>query len=119
MVERGGEELAEHAVRGRRGGGDDEDVALGALLDRGVDHQVVAGPAQRRDHGARYAHVPLDGAQTRAEASGAAHGLVHRGHAIPPQGVHVLGPGAWRIGDDRTGRPCGSGRVARVTVRHR
>ncbi len=82
VVERGGEELAEHAVRGRRGGGDDEDVALGALLDRRVDHQVVAGPAQRRDRGARDAYVLLDGAQPGAEASGAAHGLVHRGHAI-------------------------------------
>ena len=48
--QRGGEQLAERAVGGGRRGGDDDDVARLGLLDGGVDHQVVARPA---DHGER------------------------------------------------------------------
>ena len=40
---------------------DDEDVTLAALLDGGVDHEVVAGPVQHRDGGARDRRTLLDG----------------------------------------------------------
>ena len=42
------QQVAEHPVRRRRGVDDDEDVAGLADLDRGVDHEVVAGVARAR-----------------------------------------------------------------------
>ena len=57
--QRGGEQLAERAVAVRRRGGDDDDVARLGLLDGGVDHQVVARPAQHGERGARDARALL------------------------------------------------------------
>src|SRR6202020_1153737 len=91
--ERGGEQLAERAVGGRRRGGDDDDVARLRLLDGGVDHQVVARPA---DHGQRDAGDPralLVRAQGGPEVPAAADGLVDGGDAVRGGGGHRPGIG--------------------------
>jgi hypothetical protein len=70
------------------------------LLDGGVDHQVVAGPA---DHGQRDAGDPrvlLVGAQGRAEVAAAADRLVDGGDAEGGERVDRRQVGAGRIGDD-------------------
>ncbi len=90
LLEGGREQLAEQAVRARGGGGDDEDVALAALLHRGVDHEVVAGPAQHGDGGTGDPHALLDGADPRAQQPGPSHGLAHGRDAEPGQRVDVL-----------------------------
>lgn len=99
-LERGGEQLAEHAVGGGRGGGDDQEVALAALLDGGVNHEVVTRPGQHGDGGARDADALLDGAQTGPEQAGTAHGLVHGRGAVSGDRLDVLRVRLRRAGDD-------------------
>ena len=95
----GGEQLTEQAVRGGGIGGDDEDVARGALLDGDVDHQVVAGPAHHGDRGSGGADARLDRAELRTGQADAAHRLVHRRGAETRQGVHIGQRGLLRVGD--------------------
>ena len=47
------QQITEHSVRGFRGGRDDENVARLNELERGVNHDVVAGMAGHRDRAAR------------------------------------------------------------------
>lgn len=100
LLEGGREQLTEQAVRARGGGGDDEDVALAALLHRGVDHEVVAGPAQHGDGGTGDPYALLDGADPRAQQPGPSHGLAHGRDAEPGQRVDVLQLRLRGVGDD-------------------
>ena len=62
--------------------------AHAALLDGGVDHEVVPGPAQRGDGGTADPRPVLDRAQAGTEVPGPSDGLVHGGHAERGQLVH-------------------------------
>ena len=98
--QRGRQQLTEHPVGARRGRRDHQQVPGLALFHRRVDHEVVAGPAQRGDRGPADSGSGLDGAQARAEVPGPADRLVHGGHPKCGQLVHDAQVGAGRPGDD-------------------
>ena len=81
--QRGGQQLAEHAVGRRRRVGHHQHVARPAHLDGGVDHQVVARVARHGDGRARQPHALLDRPEVRAGEAPAADRLVHGGGAEP------------------------------------
>ena len=93
--QRGGEQVAEHPVRRRRGVGHDEDVARLTDLDRGVDHEVVAGVARHGHRAAGDPHVVLDRADVDAEEAAAADRLVHGGGTDRGERVDDVGGGAF------------------------
>jgi hypothetical protein len=98
--ERGRQQLAEHPVGRRRGRRHHQQVPGLALLDRRVDHQVVARPAQRGHRGPADSAPVLDGTQPRPEVPGPADRLVHGGHPEPGEGIHHGRLRARHPGDD-------------------
>jgi len=98
--QRGRQQLAEHPVRRRRGRRHHQQVPGLALLGRRVDHEVVAGPAQRGDRGPAGPRPGLNRAQRRPQVPGPADGLVHGGHAQPGELVDQGQVRARHAGDD-------------------
>ena len=62
-----------------------------AQLDRGVDHQVVAGLAQHRDRRTRHARRVINRPHIRRQQARAALRFVDRGHAHLAENLHALG----------------------------
>ena len=71
-----------------------------ALLDRRVDHQVVAGPAQHGDRRPAGPRAVLDRAEAGPEVPGPADRLVHGGDAELGELVHDAEVGPGHVGDD-------------------
>lgn len=91
-LQRGCEQLAEHAVGVVGGAAHDEDVALRALLDRDMNHPVVAGLRQHGDGGAGDRRASPDRPQIRLHQSEPIIGLVHGRDAVlrHPSGIGTL-----------------------------
>src|ERR1700722_501607 len=100
MPQRGREQLAERPVTRGRGGRDNHDVTRLALLHRGVNHQVVAGPADDGDGRAADSRPWVDRAQARPEVARAADGLVHGGDTELGQPGDLRRIGSRAAGDD-------------------
>ena len=85
-----GEQLTEHPVGRRRRGGHHQQVTRPALLDRDVDHEVVARPAEHGDRGAAGLRAGPGRSELGAEIAGAADGLVDGGDAEAAQSRGVV-----------------------------
>ena len=72
----GGQQVADERDRERVGHGEDEHVARPRVGDRGVDHQVVALPAEHRPRRAGGARAGDDPVQVEVDEPLAARGLV-------------------------------------------
>src|SRR5262245_8056296 len=91
---RGRQQLAEHAV-GRFGSrGDDQRVARPADLDRGMDHQIVAGLTRYSDRRRRHARRQINRAHVRTHQTRAALRFVYGGDALKTELFDQLGSGA-------------------------
>src|SRR5262249_3564613 len=77
--QRRGDEVADVAGVGARGWRDDQHVTVAALLDRDVDHPVVAGWDADRHRRAGDVRAGIDRPQVRGEQAGAGLCFVHGG----------------------------------------
>ncbi len=115
--QRRGEQVAEHPVRRRRGVRDHEDVAGLADLDRGMDHEVVAGVA-RHGHGTPgHPHVELDRPDVDAEEPAPTDRLVHRGGT--DRGERIDGVGGGSLDRAHHDVPVPGVGVPGIRIRHR
>ena len=88
--QRGRQQIAKHAIGRVRGCRHHQNVAGFAHLDRGVDHQVIAGLAQHRHRRARRFSRGVDRPHVRFHQAGAALRLVDRSHAQFAQNLDGL-----------------------------
>ena len=99
-LQRGREQIAEHAVGIVGGAADHQDVARPALLDRDMDHPVVAGMRQHGDGGARRFAARPYRAQIGFHQADAAIGLVHGGGAERAEPLDQRGIGSLDVADN-------------------
>ena len=99
-MQRGRQQFAEHAVGVVGGAADHQDVALLALLDRDMDHPVVARLRQNGDRGSGNLRAGPDRPHIGLHQARASERLVRGGDAERLHGADGIAVGAFDIADD-------------------
>jgi hypothetical protein len=82
------------------GAAEHHDITLPALLDRDMDHPIVARLRENGDRGAGNLRTRPDWAQIRLHQAGAAERLVHGDDAECGHGANGVAIGALDVADD-------------------